>query len=232
MNCLEGIFARVVDNAIAIGNIHALRELRSDNHHVSQKRFILLRLGVHVDHRVVLERFGEHNEVDIGAWVLRWERDNSLVLKQDLNAGVSLDDLVKRRVFQLLQSHFCLLQLRQDLSVLWLGPPAAHCEYATRLAELREDQVAVLVEALQFLAQAAAQRERLNMDLKHKQIVARLHKLGKVRNSADILTQLRFRRRSDALVRAALAVACALWRLSVNLGCGVRGNALLDFLAH
>lgn len=47
---LEGVFAAIVHNAIAIGNIHALRQLCSDYHHMPKQRLILLRLCVHIDH--------------------------------------------------------------------------------------------------------------------------------------------------------------------------------------
>ena len=123
----------------------------------------------------MLERLSKHDEVDLRTRVLRWESDHSLIFKQSLHASLTLDDLVERRVFELGQSHLRLLQLRHDSAILRLGPPTAHSKDVAGLAELREDKIAVLVEALQFLAEAAAQGERLNVDLQYKQVVASLY---------------------------------------------------------
>ena len=83
------------------------------------------------------------------------------------------------------------------MTVLRFRSPLSHREYPTVLAKLREDQVALFVEALQLLAESTAQGERFNIDFEEEHFVARLHKLGKVSHTSDVLLKFGLRARTD-----------------------------------
>ena len=101
-------------------------------------------------------------------WALGRKRDDAIVLVEHLrNTFFSFYNFVEGRIAELLHRNLRLLSLRLlwDLSLLGLGSPATDCEDRAGLAELRKDQIAILVKALQFLTEAASKGKALNADL-------------------------------------------------------------------
>ena len=180
---------------------------------------------------MALERLRQNDEVSRGAGALRWEGNHTLVFEEH-SRGVllTLDDLVERRVSELFKRDFGLLDLRHDLPVFGLGSPAAHGEDRARLAELREDKIAVPVEALQLLAQPAPQRERLDLDFENENVITCLHQLREIGHSPDVLLQQSLRCRTNALIRTTLIVARAFSRRDGDNGIMVL-QTLLNFFA-
>lgn len=109
---------------------------------------------------------GEHDNVGFGNRLCSIERDNLVVLENCLHVLFTFNDLVEGRVFEMVQGELCLFDLMHDFSILRLGSPLTHRENGAGLAELSKYQVAFFVEALELLAEAAAQSKGLDMNLK------------------------------------------------------------------
>ena len=169
--------------------------------------------------------------MDVGCGAARWEHNHFVIFVERLYPGLTLDDLVEGRVLKLIQCHLRLLDLGHHLAIFGLGPPFAHCKDWTGFAELREDQIAVFVEALQLLAESTAQSKRLNFDLQQKHVIAGLHEVGKVGHGADVLSELGLRCSPNALICPMHVVSSALAGLNLYFGSRILG-LLRDFLPH
>ena len=102
--------------------------------------------------------------MSLGNWFSSVECDHFVVLEDGFNVLLTLNNLVEWRVSELIKREFGFLNMWHHLAVFRLGPPFAHCEDIAGLAELRENQIAVFVEALEFLAEAATQGKGLDRD--------------------------------------------------------------------
>ena len=187
MDCLVRVLTIVLDNTIAILQVHALSNLSCNDHHVPEHGLITI---VYVHKRILFMRLCQDDEVNRGTRVFRWKNNHTFVFKKDiLSALFTIDNFVERRLLKLFKCDFRFLHLRLDLPVFRLGSPAAHSEYWAGLAKLRENQVAVFVETCELLTQSTSERERLDLDFKDKDVIASLHQLSEIRDSSDILFQ-------------------------------------------
>ena len=140
------------------------------------------------------------------------ENDNLLIFVYSLHPVSALDNLVERRVLQLVEGKFCLLNLWLNLAVLSLRSPLANRKNLTIFAELRENKIAFFVKALQFLTKATAQCKRLNFNLQEEHIVAISHDFSEVGDTTNVLLKFSLGGRADRLVGPTLVVAHSLAR--------------------
>ena len=145
-------------------------------------------------------RLSQHYEVSFGTRSIRREHNHLFVLKDGFHPFLTLDYFVKRRIFDLVKCKFGLLNLRQGLPLLQLGSPLAHCKDRIRLAELRENQIAIFVKTLKFLTESASQGKRFDVDFKQKHFFACLHQLSEVGYVTNVLLQFLLGCGANALV--------------------------------
>ena len=89
--------------------------------------------------------------MNFGNRFLRREHNDLLILVDDILDGtLAFDDLIERRVSQLIQRNlsFLTMILRLVMTIFWLGSPFSHGKCRICLAELCEDQISVFVESL------------------------------------------------------------------------------------
>jgi len=105
--------------------------------------------------------------MDLGRWSSRGEHDDFIVLVHDvLKLLFTFNNLIEWRVAQLVNRDLDFLDVvLKVLAIFGLGSPLTNCKDWTGFAKLSEDQICILVEGLELLAQSASQSERLNFDL-------------------------------------------------------------------
>ena len=118
-----------------------------------------------------------------------------------------------------------------NLTFLWFGPPFANRKDWTGFAELRENQISVLIKSLQFLAKSATQSKRFDLNLEEEHVLASLDELGKVCHGADELLEFGLRARSDTLVGTVHVVTSTFTRADRDDGGGILCS-LRNFLSN
>lgn len=105
--------------------------------------------------------------MDLGRWSSRGEHDDFVVLVYDvLGLLFTFNNLIEWRVAQLVNRDLNFLDVAlKVLAIFRFWSPFADSKDWTGLAKLREDQICILVEGLELLAQSASQSKRLDFDL-------------------------------------------------------------------